>query len=257
MMQSNLSPAVNSLHFLGKQNPDLWTPLAEGSGQNSHCLSTGLTESEMRRLDSIVVRRRVAKGDTLYRMGDRFANLYTIRYGHFKTHQVSANGTDQIIDFPMSGDLLGMDAIDTEQHQCHAVALEDGEINAIPFVRLTALFSEMPLLLRHFNRVMSREITREQTSMLLLGSMRAEQRLASFLMDLSTRYSARGYSAHRFQLRMSRRDIGDYLGLTIESVSRLFSRFKQMEWIDADGHEINLIDLPALRQLTTHEGYLH
>ncbi|WP_207769671.1 fumarate/nitrate reduction transcriptional regulator Fnr [Solimicrobium silvestre] len=213
------------------------------------CVPTGLAESEMRRVDHIMSRRRIARGDVLYRMGDKFTNLYAIRLGHFKTHQLSSDGVEQITGFQMAGELLGMDAIGTDRHNCYAVALEDSEVCEIPFDRLEGLFAEIPTLLRHFHRTMSQEITRDQTTMLLLGNMHAEQRIASFLINLSARYKMRGYSSTNFQLRMSREDIGKYLGLTIESVSRLLSKFKKMEWITVDKREIGINDLAQLKQL--------
>ena len=144
-------------------------------------------------------------------------------------NQINAAGEAQITGFQMAGELLGMDAISADRHHCDAVALEDSEVCEIPFAHLQDLFGQVPALLRHFHRIMSQEITREQNVMLLLGNMRAEQRFAVFLINLSARYAARGYSSTRFQLRMSREDIGNYLGLTIESISRLLSRFRKLE----------------------------
>jgi CRP/FNR family transcriptional regulator len=222
------------------------------------CLPTGLGESDMHRLDRIIVRRRrVARGDSLYCMDDPFTHLYAIQLGHFKTHQVSADGAEQITGFQMTGELLGMDAIGTGHHQSYAVALEDSEVCEIPFTRLEGLFAEMPALLRHFHRTMSQEITRDQSSMLLLGNMRAEQRFANFLVNLSSRYKARGYSATGFQLRMSREDIGNYLGLTIESISRLLSRFKKQGWLNVSNREIELLDLPGLKLLAMGTSATH
>lgn len=215
------------------------------------CLPTGLCESDMQRLDRVIVRRRrVARDEALYRMDDPFTSLYAVRLGHFKTHQVSADGAEQITGFQMAGELLGMDAIGTGRHHSYAVALEDSEVCEIPFARLEELLVEIPALLRHFHRMMSQEITRDQSTMLLLGNMRAEQRFSSFLVNLSSRYKVRGYSATGFQLRMSREDIGNYLGLTIESVSRLLSKFKKRGWIKVSNREIELLDLPTLKGLT-------
>lgn len=202
----------------------------------------------MQRLDQIISRRRrVARDDFLYRMGDPFKNLYAIRLGHFKTYQINASGDQQITGFQMAGELLGMDAISTDRHHCDAVALEDSEVCEIPFTRLEELFGTIPTLLHHFHRMMSQEITREQSVMLLLGNMRAEQRFAAFLINLSSRYATRGYSSTQFQLRMSREEIGNYLSLTIESISRLLSRFKKNGWIRVNNRDIELIDLPTLK----------
>jgi len=213
------------------------------------CLPMGLDDADMSRLDQIIGRRRVARGEILYRMNDPFKFLYAIRIGHFKTFQINPNGEQQITGFQMAGELMGMDAISTERHHCHVAALEDSEVCEIPFHGLEELFGVIPTLLRHFHRMMSQEITREQNVMLLLGNMRAEQRFAAFLVNLSSRYAARGYSSTCFQLRMSREDIGNYLGLTIESISRLLSRFKKLGWLCVDKREIQLLDLVRLKAL--------
>ncbi|MCM0043067.1 MAG: fumarate/nitrate reduction transcriptional regulator Fnr [Burkholderiaceae bacterium] len=214
------------------------------------CLPMGLGESDMQKLDQIIGRRRkVPKESLLYRMDDPFINLYAIRLGHFKTYQVSAGGEQQITGFQMAGELLGMDAISTDRHHCDAMALEDSEVCEIPFGRLEELFGTIPTLLHHFHRMMSREITREQNAMLLLGNMRAEQRFAAFLVNLASRYSARGYSSTSFQLRMSREEIGNYLGLTIESISRLLSRLKKQGLIRVANREIELLEPDHLRAM--------
>ncbi len=222
------------------------------------CLPTGLGEAEMQRLEKIVVnRRKVARDSALFCTNDAFSNLYAIRLGHFKTHQVTFDGGEQITGFQMAGDLIGMDAIGTEQHHSYAVALEDSEVCEIPFAKLEELFAEMPSLLRHFHRMMSHEITRDQNAMLLLGNMRAEQRFANFLVNQSSRYKARGYSAASFQLRMSREDIGNYLGLTIESISRLISRFKKQGWIKVSNREIDILDLATLKAMAMGTSPAH
>jgi CRP/FNR family transcriptional regulator len=214
------------------------------------CLPMGLDEADMLRLDQIIGRRRRVKRDqSLYRMDDTFNTLYAIRLGHFKTYQMNSNGSQQITGFQMAGELLGMDAIGTSRHQCEAVALEDSEVCEIPFGQLEALFQDMPVLLRQFHRIMSKEISREQGVMLALNNMSAQQKLAAFLVNLSSRYATRGYSATRFQLRMTREEIGNYLGLAVESVSRLLSSFKKNGIIDVNHRDLELLDLPALRSI--------
>lgn len=217
---------------------------------NKLCLPTGLDESGTGRLDKIIGRRRrLERGDKLFSMDDAFQNLYAIRFGHFKTFRINPSGEQQVVGFHMGGELLGMDAIGTERHHNYAVALEDSEVCEIPFARLDTLFAELPPLLRHFHRIMSDEISREQVVMLLLGGMRAEQRFAIFLLNLATRYAARGYSSTQFQLRMSREDIGNYLGLTIESVSRLLLRFKEKGWVRVANREVELLDRDSIEAL--------
>lgn len=215
------------------------------------CLPMGLDMGDMDKLDKIIGRRRkVAKGDVLFRIGDPFTSLYAIRLGHFKTYQINANGEEQVTGFQMGGELLGMDAISTDKHYCSAMALEDSEVCEIPFSSLEQLLVDMPTLLRHFHRMMSQEITREQSVMLLLGNMQAAQRFAAFLVNLASRYEARGYSATAFQLRMSREDIGNYLGLTIESISRLLNKFKKLGLLSVSNRELQVLDLPRLKAIT-------
>ncbi len=214
------------------------------------CLPMGLGEADMDRLDQIIGRRRKVPRDTiLYRMSDPFVNLYAIRLGHFKTSQIDPAGEQRITGFQMNGELLGMDAISTDHHHCEAVALEDSEVCEIPFARLEELFSHIPTLLHHFHRMMSQEITREQSVMLLLGNMRADQRFAAFLVNLGSRYAARGYSATQFQLRMSREDIANYLGLTIESISRLINKFKKQGLMHVRNREVVLLDHAMLKAM--------
>ncbi|MYN15782.1 fumarate/nitrate reduction transcriptional regulator Fnr [Rugamonas sp. FT107W] len=215
------------------------------------CLPMGLDNNDMDRLDQIIGRRRkVPRGAPLFRIGDSFQSLYAIRLGHFKTYQVNREGVEQITGFQMAGELLGMDAISADQHHCTGVALEDSEVCEIPFGSLQQLLADMPTLLRHFHRMMSQEITREQSVMLLLGNMQATQRFAAFLVNLSSRYEARGYSPHVFQLRMSREEIGNYLGLTIESISRLLSKFKKEGLLRVSNREIELLEPIRLKAIT-------
>jgi CRP/FNR family transcriptional regulator len=215
----------------------------------------GLEDAELHQLDAIISRRRrVLKGEHLYSMGEKFSHLYAIRVGHFKTTHLDSSGSEQVIGFQMSGELLGFDAISTDFHNCNAVALEDSEVCDVPFDQLEDLFREIQTLQRHFHRMMSREITREQSLMLLLGNMRAEQRLAAFLINLSGRYARRGYSAREFQLRMTREEIGSYLGLTIESISRLLTRFRKIGLLDVDQKLIRINDLDRLKAMLSAES---
>ncbi|MCG2583985.1 fumarate/nitrate reduction transcriptional regulator Fnr [Massilia sp. TS11] len=238
---------------LAPQAPTLRTCTADQcSACSLHgvCLPTGLSDDEMQRLDSIIGRRRrVPRGASLFRTDEGFTKLYAIRVGHFKTCQLNASGEEQVTGFQMPGELLGLSAIGTQRHSCTAVALEDSEVCEIPFTQLESLLQEMPTLLRTFHALMSREITREQSAMLLLGSMRAEQRLAVFLVNMGSRYAARGYSPYNFQLRMLRDDIGNYLGLTIESVSRLLTRFRKEGLLRVSNREIEILDPDRLKAL--------
>lgn len=216
------------------------------------CLPLGLSAADVERLDSIVrKRRRVTKGSYLYRADAPFHSLFAVSIGHFKTQQYTASGKTQITGFQLPGDLLGLDAIATGRHQCFAMALDDAEVCEIPYEQLEELFVAVPALLRQFNRLMSHEINREQNALTLLGNMTAEQRFANFLSNLSSRYVSRGYSSTTFQLRMSREEIGEYLGLTIESISRLIAKFKKHKVLQVDNRDVEILDLERLRALAT------
>jgi CRP/FNR family transcriptional regulator len=219
---------------------------------NKLCLPQGLNDDDVARLDQIIARRRrVPRDEQLYVEGQPFHHLFAVRFGHFKTVQVSQRGEQQIGGFHMAGDLLGMEAIGTGQHTVSAVALEDSEVCEIPFARLQELVMQVPVLLQQFHRTMSREIQREQSVMLFLSHMRAEQRLALFLLNLSGRYAQRGYSSTSFQLRMSREDIGGYLGLTVESVSRQLARLKSDGLIALNNRDLRILDRSRLEALSS------
>ena len=214
------------------------------------CLPLGLSDEELNRLDHLVsARRRVKRGEYLYRSGSTFDAIYAIRSGFFKTDVLLEDGRDQVTGFQMAGELLGLDGICTERHTCNAIALEDSEICAIPFAHLETLSREMQTLQRHFHKVMSREIVRDHGVMMLLGTMRAEERLAAFLLNLSQRFTARGYSHADFFLRMTREEIGSYLGLKLETVSRSFSRFQEEGHIAVQQKHIRILNVAGLKAL--------
>jgi len=214
----------------------------------------GLTRPEMDVADRLVFNRpRVRRGDTLYRTGDHFTCLYAVRNGFFKSTAVLENGRDQVTGFSMTGEVMGLDGIGPERHTCNTIALEDSEVCAIPFAGLQALAQEIPGLQRHFFKMMSREIEREHGVMLQLGSMNAEERLAMFLLDLSRRFAARGCSPSEFNLRMSRGEIGSYLGLKLETVSRAFSKFHEEGLIAVQYKFIRIRDSAGLERVMGRE----
>ena len=224
------------------------------------CLPLGLSGTEVKQIDQMVNRRRQCKrGDHLYRAGTPFQSLYAIRSGFFKTHMLHEDGREQVTGFHMMGEIMGMDAISTEVHTCGAVALENSEICEIPFDRLEQLSRDIPSLQRHLHKIMSREIVRDHGIMLLLGSMKAEERLAAFLLNLSQRFAARGYSPTGFHLRMTREEIGSYLGLKLETVSRTFSKFQKDGLISVQNKYIELKDAPALKAVMGQQAshFLH
>ena len=219
------------------------------------CLPFGLSVEELERLDDLVsTRRRIKRGDHLYRAGEEFDAIYAIRSGFFKTDVLLEDGRDQVTGFQMAGELLGLDGISTEHHTCNAIALEDSEICAIPFSRLEGLSREIHALQHQFHKVMSREIVRDHGVMMLLGTMRAEERLAAFLLNLSQRFTARGFSHAEFYLRMTREEIGSYLGLKLETVSRAFSKFQEEGHIAVQQKHIRILNVNGLKALMNHRA---
>ena len=213
------------------------------------CLPCGMAGSDVERLDSLGFgRRKVAMGDTLYNEGERFRNIYAVRSGTFKSSLTLADGRDQVSGFHMSGELLGLDGLANGSHASHATALEDTEVCAIPYANLNELTAGNPGMQQVVTRLMSREIVREHSLMMLLGSMNAEERLAAFLLNLSQRMAARGYSASEFHLRMSRAEIGSYLGMKLETVSRTFSAFQKERLLEVDKRHIRITDLEGLKR---------
>jgi len=214
------------------------------------CLPVGMSNDQLMKLDTLVTTRRtVARGDTLFRSGDGFQSLYAVRTGFFKTCVSSEDGRDQVTGFQMAGELLGLDGIGTDSHTCDAVALEDSQVCVIPYHQLEDLSREVTDLQRQFHRIMSREIVRDHGVMLLLGSMRAEERLAAFLLNLTQRLQHRGFSSSEVILRMTREEIGSYLGLKLETVSRTFSKFQDEGLLEVKQRQIRIVDADGLQRL--------
>lgn len=212
------------------------------------CLPINLSEFETYKLDELSpVKRSFSRSDYLYRSGDKFRSLFAIHSGSFKTQILHEDGREQVTGFQMTGEIIGLDAISTDIHACEAVALEDSVVCELPFNKLEALSREIPTLQRHLHKIMSREIVRDQGIMLLLGSMRAEERLAAFLLNLSQRFATRGLPATQFELRMSRQEIGSYLGMKLETVSRAFSHFQAQGLISVKVRTIEIVNLAGLQ----------
>ena len=210
----------------------------------------GMSNEQLERLDAIIATRRsVPRGESLFHAGEAFAALYAVRTGFFKTRVSSEDGRDQVTGFQMAGELLGLDGIGTDRHTCDAVALEDSQVCVIPYHQLEDLARELSDLQRHFHKIMSREIVRDHGVMLLLGSMRAEERLAAFLLNLTQRLRTRGFSAQSLILRMTREEIGSYLGLKLETVSRAFSRFQDEGILQVKQRHIEVLNPEALQKL--------
>ena len=230
-------------------SPECTTKCA-ACGLRTLCVPAGFAPEDSQAVDHIVnSRRRIRRGEHVYRAGDTFTSLYAFRTGVFKAYMESEDGRTHVTSFHMPGELAGFDGIGTDRHTVSIVALEDGEVCVMPYGHLDGMANEVPDFQHHMHRWMSEEIVREQSQMLLLGTMRAEARLASFLLNLAQRFGARGYSTSEYNLRMTREEIGSFLGLKLETVSRLFSRFQELGFLQVQGRAIKLLDHAALREM--------
>ena len=218
------------------------------------CLPFGLDERGVAQLDRIIGKRHwVERNELLIRVGEPFHCLYIIHGGQFKTFRDNAHGKQHVMGFHMAGEILGMNAISNGIHDSNAMAFEDSEVCEVPFAQLQILCASIPALQQHFHRILSEEINRDQRVMRFLGSS-AELRFATCLLDLSNRFAARGYSRYDFTVLMSREDIGNYIGLTMESVSRLMSKFRRQGWISTDGKDLHILNHAAIAALANGES---
>ena len=217
---------------------------------NTICLPISLHIEDIDRLSQIIQRSKpLQKGEYLFRANEEFTSVYAIRSGAVKAMTLSDNGDEQITGFYLPGEVVGMDGLADNLYTNSVIALETASVCEIPFNRLEELSLKIPSLQRHFFQLMSREITQEQQVITLLSKSSAEARIASLLLSISSRNSRRNLSANDFLLPMSRTDIGNFLGLTIETVSRIFTRLQKSGVVNVNKKEITISDMPALQQL--------
>ncbi len=236
-------------------NPQTFKVACSNCNLRELCMPMGLSDKDIQRLDELVaVRRKVKRGGTLFRNGERFTSLFAIRTGFFKTCVNTEDGRDQVTGFQMAGDIIGLDGIVNDHHSCDAVALEDADVCVMPFDRIEELSREVNALQHHVHKIMSREIVRENGVMLLLGSMRAEERLATFLLNLVQRLHARGFSRQELILRMTREEIGSYLGLKLETVSRTFSKFVEDQIVEVKQRHVRIVDSERLKAIVNQSA---
>jgi CRP/FNR family transcriptional regulator, anaerobic regulatory protein len=245
---------VDSLNSSAEYDIQVPISISDSSGcascsSRSLCWSAGIDANEKRWYDNLkFTRRRVKRGDVLYHMGNHFDSIFAVRSGFFKTRVLLEDGRDHVTSFRMNGELLGFDGIGTQTYACDAIALEDSEVCIIPYQRLMGLANKVQSLALELNRMLSREIVREQQIMALLGTMQAEERVTTFLLNLSNRFKERQYSATCFVLRMTREEIGSYLGLKLETVSRVLSRLQTANLIRIEhSKQITLLDIDKLK----------
>ena len=218
-------------------------------------LSDGVPAEDLERFDDVVFAHRTVKaGERLFAPGETLTCIYSIRSGFFKTSLVDRDGREQVTGFFMRDELMGMDGLGSGCYNVCAIALEDSDVWAMPVALVEAMAREVPSLQRRLHSALAREIARAQGVMMLLGSMNAGERLAAFLLNLSKRYLQRGYSGSSFQLRMTRAEIGSYLGLSLETVSRLFSRFRKDGLMDVRQRDVFILDIHGLERIVRADG---
>ena len=214
------------------------------------CLPLALDSSSLDRLDKVIERGRpIHKNKYIFHGGDPFRAVYAIRSGAVKSFCISDDGSEQVTGFYLPGEIFGWDGIDNNTHSNTATTLETTALCEIPFARFEEISRTMPILQKHFMRLMAKELTSDQELIGLLAKSSAEERVASLLLSLSSRLKRQHLSATQFRLPMSRADIGNYLGLTVETVSRVFSRFQSFDLILCDKKEIEIINLNRLSAL--------
>lgn len=222
---------------------------------SSLCLPMGLNPGDVEKLEAIVKRSRpLRRGDHLFESATPFRSLYAIKTGSVKTYTIGPDGTEQVLGFHLPGELVGLDAIQGEQHRCSARVLETATVCEMPFHRLEELASRIPSLQHQLFRLLSKEIGQDTDMLGLLGRSPAEQRLASFLLSLSERHKRRGFSAREFFLSMSRQEIGSYLGLALETVSRLFTRLQEDGILRVERKHIEILDMDRLKAIVSQQG---
>lgn len=218
------------------------------------CLPRGLDSSDLEKLDRVTRRvRPLHKGDVLFRPGDSLTSLYAVRSGCLKLYISSNEGEDQITGFYLPGEILGLDGVESDVHTCTAVALETSTLCAFPYKNLYEICKHVPALHDQMFRLLGRELSHENQLLLTINKKNAEERIATFLVSLSARFKGLGYSATEFRLNMSRAEIGNYLGLTIETVSRGLNRFQKIGLISIQRKHIKILDLAGLRGFCSHQ----
>jgi len=219
------------------------------------CLPAHLAAEELgafaRQIDS---RRDLREGEVLFRAGDAFEALYAVHQGSVKTSILPEDGREQVAGYYMQGEIVGFDGIASGRHTCNSAALENSVVCSVPFAALEQLARTMPLLQQCIYRMLTRELARNHDIMLQFGIRDAQARLVAFLLDLARRCRRRGLSARDLTLRLSRAEMGSYLGLNLATVSRALSRLQDAGLMQVQGRHIKLLDPPSLKSLVAGES---
>jgi CRP/FNR family transcriptional regulator len=262
--QRAISPAAHSPLVATRTHLHVVDPNARAATTCQHCalnglcLPDGLAGKEREDFAALIFQhKRLQTGQALFRAGEAFANLYFVKTGSLKTVVLLDDGREQVTGFHFAGDVLGVDAISSPAHPSEAVALEETQVCAIPFAQLTRMSQRVECLQTYVQRLLAREVVRDQGLMLLLGRMHADERVAAFLLNVSQRFKARGYSPVEFTLSMAREEIGNYLGLTLETVSRCFSRFRGAGMLFVENRHIRILNPAALQKVIGNRESVH
>ena len=216
------------------------------------CLPAGIATEDVPKVDVMVKdRMHLKKGEYLYRQGEEFSSIFSVRFGSIMTEYFLANGRHQVMGFHLPGEVFGLDGIGDRFYQSDAITLEESEVCTIPFAGFQTLASQIPALQSQFNRILSRELTQDRRHLLNLGSLHAIERLAGFVINLSLRLAVRGHEDRQFILPMSRAEIASYLGVKIETISRTFTRFSDAGLIRIQQRHITLVDMGGLYEIAS------
>jgi CRP/FNR family transcriptional regulator, anaerobic regulatory protein len=245
-------------HLRVIENAALNRSACEHCALNGVCLPEGLAGKERQEFTALISQhKRLHAGQALFRAGETFNNLYFVKTGSLKTVVLLDDGRDQVTGFHLAGDVLGVDAISSPAHPSEAVALEETHVCAISFAQLIRMSRRVEHLQTYVQRLLAREVVRDQGLMLLLGRMQADERVAAFLLNLSQRFKARGCSPVEFTLSMAREEIGNYLGLTLETVSRCFSRLKRAGVLQVVNRHIHILNAGELQNVIGSRELVH
>ena len=221
---------------------------------NSFCLPSDLTKEESNKVDQLINQKtKLMKGEYLYKQGDPFIYLFSIRYGSLKTQLFLEDGRSQIVGFHLPGEILGLDGISHGLHQSEAIALEDTELCVMKFSVLEQLCKEISVLQQHLYKIFSKEISLDHRHLLTLGTLNGEEKIAYFFVYLSERLAKRGLPPTDFHLAMGREEIGDYLGMKIETVSRILAKLNLAKIIEIKNKELKILNLQELHRLAGSE----
>jgi CRP/FNR family transcriptional regulator len=216
------------------------------------CLPRGLTPDEVQRFEKIVNRSRpIQAGEHLFRAGDEFRTVASVRTGCFKSYVIDHEGQEQVLGFHLPGEIIGLDAIHSCRHTANVVALDTSAICTLTFDSVSTMARHMPELQSELFRIMSQRIAELET---IAGDLSADERIAMFLMSLSERFARRGYSDREFILAMSRRDIASFLRLATETVSRVLARFQKSGLLRVDRKQVRIRDLDGVRKIARQQA---